>query len=117
MFMKNFKCDESKKCGEPGVFCACRCAGGIAIVVALLLVFGLVVQCLWNWLIPAVFMTVGKIGYLQALGLLVLTRILFGGCGHRGRHGWGFGKGWHGHSQDGCCGTEDGKEKELPPPM
>lgn len=48
---------------------------------------GLAVQALWNWLIPTIFTGLGAITLLQALGLLVLSRILFGG--------WG--KGCHGH--------------------
>ena len=52
-------------------------------------VFGYIVMSLWNWLIP------GLTGWhaitlLQALGLLVLCRILFGGFG-RGKRGWGGG--------------------------
>ncbi len=44
----------------------------------------LAVMLLWNWLAPGLFGW-KHIGFLQALGLLVLTRILFGG--HRGgRH-------------------------------
>ena len=39
---------------------------------------GVVVMSLWNWLAPAVFG--GRtITYWQALGLLILTRILVGG--------------------------------------
>jgi hypothetical protein len=44
----------------------------------------LVVTILWNWLAPALF-GARTIGFWQALGLLVLTRILFGGF--RGRPG------------------------------
>jgi hypothetical protein len=44
---------------------------------------------LWNWLTPVLFGW-KAIGFLQAVGLLVLSRILFGGfrgrCGH-GHHG------------------------------
>jgi hypothetical protein len=39
---------------------------------------GLVVMLLWNWLAPALF-GLKQIHYLQALGLLVLSRILFHG--------------------------------------
>lgn len=39
---------------------------------------GLVVMLLWNWLAPTLFEW-RQITYLQALGLLVLTRILFRG--------------------------------------
>lgn len=105
-----FKCSESRKCGEPGVFCACKCACGIGIAVACVLVFGFVVQYLWNWLFPAISPAFGRIDYLQAVALLILARILFGKGGSHGHHRWGFGKGWlPGHSHEGCCGTEDWK--------
>ena len=47
-----------------------------------LVVLGFVVMSLWNWLAPAMFGG-HTITFWQALGLLVLTRILFGGF--RGR--------------------------------
>jgi hypothetical protein len=45
---------------------------------------GEIVQQLWNWLLPAI---VGwrPITFWQALGLLALCRILFGGLGFHGR--------------------------------
>jgi len=48
--------------------------------------FGFIVMSLWNWLAPAVFG--GRmVTFWQAVGLLVLSRILFGGWhggpGHR----------------------------------
>ena len=46
---------------------------------------GMVVQLLWNWLMPSIF-DVRQITWWQAVGLLALTRILFGGFG---RHGCG----------------------------
>lgn len=52
---------------------------------------GEVVRRLWNWLLPALF-SVPEITFWQALGLLVLCRILFGGFGMHGRRGprrWG----------------------------
>jgi hypothetical protein len=49
-------------------------------------VLGLVVMALWNAVIPGLFVGSRPIDYLHALGLLVLTRILFGGF--RGRSGW-----------------------------
>ena len=51
---------------------------------AAILVFGFVVMSLWNWLMPSVFGW-RLINFSQALGLLVLSRILFGGF--RGRPG------------------------------
>jgi hypothetical protein len=56
-----------------------------AIGIAALGVFGFVVMSLWNWLAPAVF-GARTIGFWQALGILVLSRILFGGFRGRPRH-------------------------------
>ncbi len=48
---------------------------------------GEVVMLLWNWLLPAVFGW-KLITFWQALGLLALCRILFGGHGgHRSHYG------------------------------
>jgi len=48
--------------------------------------FGLAVQGLWNWLVPDLFGW-KPLGFVQALGLLALCRILFGGLrGGPGRH-------------------------------
>jgi hypothetical protein len=44
---------------------------------------GAVVMSLWNWLLPPLFGW-GQITFWQALGLLALCRILFGGFGFRG---------------------------------
>jgi len=44
---------------------------------------GEVVRLLWNWLLPPLFGW-PRIGFWQALGLLALCRILFGGFGWRG---------------------------------
>lgn len=48
---------------------------------------GWIVQLLWNWLLPTLFGW-PAVTFWQALGLLALSRILFGGVGGRGRHGW-----------------------------
>lgn len=53
---------------------------------------GWVVMTLWNWLIPALF-TGPVIGFWQALGILVLSKILFGSA-----KGW---KSGGGHCRDG----------------
>jgi len=54
------------------------------------LVFGFVVMSLWNAILPAV-LGVKAISFLQALGILLLSKILFGGfrggCGARHRNG------------------------------
>ncbi len=51
---------------------------------------GFVTMSLWNWLTPALF-GLPAIHFGQALGLLVLTRILFGGF----RAGGWLGGHWH----------------------
>jgi len=47
-------------------------------------VFSFVVMSLWNWLMPALFGW-RLVSYWQAVGILVLSKILFGGF--RGRPG------------------------------
>jgi hypothetical protein len=44
---------------------------------------GWIVQYLWNWLLPSLFGW-RDVTFWQALGMLVLCRILFGGSGWRG---------------------------------
>jgi len=70
-------------------------AKAVAIAVAVVVfiaVFSWAVMQLWNYLVPPVFHG-PVIGYGQALALLVLCRILFGGLrGYRGGHGH-----WRGH--------------------
>ena len=63
---------------------------GLLVVVGIA-ALGWVVMALWNWLMPTLFVGANEINYLQALGLLVLSKILFGGFRH-GCHGC-----WHRH--------------------
>lgn len=56
--------------------------------IAAILVFGLVVMSLWNAVLPAV-LGVKTISFMQALGILLLSKILFGGFGGGRRGGWG----------------------------
>jgi hypothetical protein len=56
----------------------------IAGMVLFAFVGGEIVRLLWNWLLPPLF-GVREVTFWQALGLLVLCRILFGGFGHGGR--------------------------------
>jgi hypothetical protein len=62
------------------VFIAPAALLGIALFV---FIGGEVVRLLWNWLLPPLFGW-REITFWQALGLLALCRILFGGYGHRG---------------------------------
>ena len=65
---------------------------GIAAVAA----FGLLTQWLWNWLVPVLF-NGPMLTFWQALGLIVLSKILFGSFGKGGR-GWGHRSGPWGHA-------------------
>ncbi len=50
----------------------------VLIVIVASVVLGLVVEHLWNWLMPTIF-GLKTIGYWQAVGLLLLSKILLGG--------------------------------------
>ena len=67
--------------------------GRILMVPVAVAVLGGAVMVLWNLVVPGLFADARPIDYLHGLGLLVLSRILFGGF--RGRGGWR--RGWHGH--------------------
>jgi hypothetical protein len=56
-------------------------------MVVFVVVGGLIVQQLWNWLLPPLFGW-PALAFWQALGLLALCRILFGGFGIHGCSGW-----------------------------
>jgi len=60
-----------------------------AIIFASLFITGITyaVMSLWNYLVPDLFHG-PSIEFPQALGLLVLCKILFHGFGWRGRHPW-----------------------------
>jgi len=53
----------------------------ILAMLAFVAVGGAAVMLLWNWLLPSLFGW-HAIGFWQALGILALSRILFGGLGH-----------------------------------
>ena len=55
-----------------------RIAGAVAIGLVAVPLFGALVMLLWNWLVPPIFGW-SAIGFWQALGLLLLCRILVGG--------------------------------------
>ena len=64
------------------IFLAPAAVLGILLFIA---IGGEVVRQLWNWLVPAIFGW-RQITFWQAVGLLALCRILFGGHGyHRSR--------------------------------
>ncbi|NRO95580.1 hypothetical protein GWC77_06460 [Paraburkholderia sp. NMBU_R16] len=61
-------------------------AGKALLGVVAIGVLGWVVMALWNWVIPSLFVGARAIDFAHALGLLVLSRIFFGGF--RGYGGW-----------------------------
>ena len=64
----------------------------VTFFIVAVIVFGAIVMGLWNAILPGV-LDVKPITFPQALGILLLSKILFGGFGRRG--------GWHGgrHNQ------------------
>ncbi len=54
---------------------------GIVGAAALAIIFGLVIQWLWNTLMPEIF-GLPEVSYWQAVGLVVLSHILFGSHSH-----------------------------------
>ena len=99
--------------------CKAKCWKIGLLVVVGVAALGWVVMALWNWLIPTLFVGGKEIGYVQAMGLLLLSKILFGGFRH-GCHGR-----WHRNRLEnmtpeerekfqsgmrGCCGGKNKSE-------
>jgi heme A synthase len=77
--------------------------------VAAVLLFGAVVMGLWNAILPEVI-GVKTISFVQALGILLLSKILFGGF--RGGWGGGYRRGrWMEMQQKMAAMTPEEKEK------
>jgi hypothetical protein len=64
-------------------------AAALVFVPAFLALFGAVTMWLWNWLMPEIF-KLPAIGFWQAVGILILSQILFKGgfFGRAGRARW-----------------------------
>ena len=84
--------------------------------VAFVALAGLAVMALWNALLPTLF-GVPLITFWQALGLLVLGRLLlgFGFRGPRGYGGWGHRGGWDGPSHERWREKMEERWKALTP--
>lgn len=76
------------KCSTEKPTCVARCLKIGLLAVAGIGVVAWGVMLLWNCLLPDLFAGVSRIGYWQALGLLVLSRILFGGLRGGGHGRW-----------------------------
>jgi hypothetical protein len=57
----------------------------VLLVLLAIVVIGFITKLLWNWLVPALF-NGPEITYWQALGLLILSKILFWGLGGKHHH-------------------------------
>lgn len=83
---------------------------GVPLFIAVFALLVWATMLLWNALLPAIFGIV-TITYWQALGLLVLGRLLFGGFGKGGGGMRGFGRRHHGHGfsrhRGGGCGRDE----------
>jgi hypothetical protein len=95
--------------------CRSKCWKIGLMVAAGIAALGWLVMALWNWLMPALFVGVHEVSYPQAMGLLVLSKVLFGGL-----RGHGCPARWHRHKRleqmtpeerekfqtgmRGCCG-------------
>jgi hypothetical protein len=62
-------------------------------ILAFIALGGLIVQLLWNALLPPLF-DLPAVTFWQALGILVLSRILFGGLGLGGGSGSRYRRRW-----------------------
>jgi len=85
MYMKSHWNSSSKK-GSRVVRIIVMTLGGLLVAVLFAFLFGLIVQMLWNWLMPAIF-GLGKISYWQAFGIVILAKILFSGISHHRDNG------------------------------
>ncbi|PCJ87576.1 MAG: hypothetical protein COA57_04425 [Flavobacteriales bacterium] len=89
--------------------------------------FAWLVMSLWNWLLPAIA-GFSAITFWQALGLLVLCKLLFGGFFRRRYYGWGWRHRmrakWAGmteeerekfrHGMHRCCGWKAHRQEATP---
>jgi hypothetical protein len=95
--------------GVPPAVKALRIAGlvvlGVIGAAAFALVFGWLVMILWNWLMPAIF-HLGVLTYWQAVGIVVLAKLIFGGIGG-GSHGGRGRAPWKGSHRDRAGGARD----------
>lgn len=87
--------------------CKMNCWKIGVLVVLGIAALGWVVMALWNWLLPDLF-GIREIGYVQAMGVLLLSKILFGGFrGHCGGH-----HKWHRHGLENITPEERERLKE-----
>lgn len=74
-------------CSNDKTLCKAKFFKIALMVIVGIAALGWVVMLLWNWLVPELFFGAKAISYYQALGVLLLSKILFGGFrgGYHGR--------------------------------
>lgn len=75
-------------------------------------VIGFLTMNLWNWLVPALF-DGPFISFSQTLGLLLLSRILFGGFGRGGRGAWARRRAWRRHMANRMAGLSPEEQEKF----
>jgi len=91
-----------------------RIIKGIVFVALAVVVFGYVAMSLWNWLVPELFHG-PAISFGQAIGLVVLSKLLFGGFHGRGccqGGGWKHGKHYWKEKMEARMANMSPEEKE-----
>lgn len=81
--MENYK--ENTNCSPicpPPVYWIGKVIFGIIFAVIVAVIIGYVVMELWNWLMPSIF-DLREITYWESVGMLLLSKILFSGFGHK----------------------------------
>lgn len=111
------KCCDPTVSGHRAWHIAGRILLGAVFALVLAAAFGLAVQYLWNHVLVALF-RVPVLRYCQAVGLLLLARLLFGGFGHGHGHGRRCGHGFgHAHHHGWCHrGPQDADQPAGTPP-
>jgi len=71
---------------------------GTLIILVMIAIFGVAVMLLWNALLPGLF-ELPVLNYWQAVGILLLVRILSGGLGHNFDYRYGNRNGSNFHGQ------------------
>lgn len=66
---------------------------GLLGAIGLAFLFGYFVMLLWNFLMPSIF-SLGEITFIQAVGIILLARLIFGGFKHGGHDRHDFHRKW-----------------------
>ncbi len=78
MTFRNFCCD--KETAKSGIKKVLMIIGFAILGAGLIVLMGFVIMWLWNWLMPMIF-NLPQLNYWQAVGVFILSKIIFGGFG------------------------------------